>query len=45
MFQPLHSGWKVFPWHTPASMRQSCANLNTSLLYTRRHPDGVLVPN
>jgi hypothetical protein len=45
MFQPLHSGWKVFPWHTAANMRQSCANLNTSLLYTRHHPSGVLVPN
>jgi hypothetical protein len=45
MFTPLHSGWKVYPWHTAANMRQSCANLNASLLYTRHHPDGVLVPN
>ena len=45
MFQPLHSGWKVFPWHTAANMQQRCANLNASWLYTSRHPNGVLVPN
>jgi hypothetical protein len=45
MFQPLHSGWKVFPWHTAAANARSCSNLNSTWLYTRHHPGGVLVPN
>jgi hypothetical protein len=45
MFEPLHSGWKVFPWHAAASKARSCSNLNATWLYTRRHPEGVLVPN
>jgi hypothetical protein len=45
MIQPLHSGWKVFPWHTAPKMVAACANLNASWIYTSHHPDGVLVNN
>jgi hypothetical protein len=45
MLKPLHSGWKVFPWHTAAGTRRACANLNARWIYTRHHPNGVLVPN
>jgi hypothetical protein len=45
MFEKLHSGWKTVPWHTAPNNVRSCANVNSSFLYTRHHPTGVLVPN
>ncbi|PZS12798.1 MAG: hypothetical protein DLM64_03985, partial [Solirubrobacterales bacterium] len=44
MFTPLHSGWAALPWHTAAAKRTSCAGVQASLLFTRRHPGGVVVP-
>jgi hypothetical protein len=45
VFDTLHSGWKVFPWHTAADKVRSCSNVNATWLYTRNHPNGVLVAN
>src|SRR5207248_4786034 len=35
MFEPLHSGWKVFSWHTAAANARACSNLNSTWLYTQ----------
>jgi hypothetical protein len=43
MFTPLHSGWGTFPWHTAASKVAACRDLNAKWIYTRPHPNGVLV--
>jgi hypothetical protein len=43
MFTPLHSGWRVYPWHTAADKLRSCRKLNVEWLYTTHHPYGVLV--
>jgi hypothetical protein len=43
MFTPLHSGWRVYPWHTAPNKLRSCSRLNVVWLYTRHHPYGVLV--
>jgi hypothetical protein len=41
-FIPLHSGWSVLPWHIPANMAGTCNVLKKSLVFTPRHPSGVL---
>jgi hypothetical protein len=43
MFTPLHSGWGTYPWHTAASKVAACRDLNANWIYTRPHPEGVLV--
>jgi hypothetical protein len=43
MFSPLHSGWATYPWHTAANKVSACSDLNAQWIYTRPHPEGVLV--
>jgi hypothetical protein len=42
-FEPLHSGWSVLPWHIAADRAASCASMKKSFIYSRLHPNGVLV--
>ncbi|MHB8692441.1 MAG: hypothetical protein ACYDHH_14470 [Solirubrobacteraceae bacterium] len=46
LITPLPHGWAAYPWHTKPSMVATC-NARTKVLYvfTRHHPNGVIVPN
>jgi hypothetical protein len=44
LFTQLVNGWQALPWHTAPAKRAACADLKSMWIYTRPHPNGVLVP-
>jgi hypothetical protein len=44
LLTPLRNGWAALPAHTAAAHRASCTGVKASLVFTGRHPGGVIVP-
>ncbi len=42
LFTPLHSGWSVLPWRLHRRHFRACSQLKKTVLFTRRHPGGVV---
>jgi len=42
LFTPLHSGWSVLPWRLRRRHFRACSQLKKTVLFTGRHPDGVI---
>ena len=45
LFTQLHSGWQAQTYHQQGALRTACSSMNAAWIYTRPHPNGVLVPN